>query len=304
MKKELGKILVPVDFSEPSVKAVSYAVNMASLINGEVLLLHVIQTPGIIAEFFKKSDYLVKMTDEIKDKLSVLGNEAMPENKGVKISNRVERGKPYEKILEVSDEINARMIILGDNHQQGGQEQNLGTTVFHVTLKSPVPVLTLKGDIDRMSERIVVPLDLTGQMRKQLFSAMVYGLNYGAEIFLVSSLVGGIKMRESRIYKKIKLAKKTLTENGVKCQAQIFPRSETPPFQNVLSYAKEVNAGLILLLTHKEGYTYDNYIGAFAHHIINKSEVPVLSLTSAATEIDNTSVFKGFVDPAGMLLKG
>lgn len=65
--------------------------------------------------------------------------------------------------------------------------------------------------------------------------------------------------------------------------------------------AEEIDAGLILVMTHKEGYTYDNYIGAFAHHIINKSAVPVHSLTSAATNIDFAKFLQSFADPAGML---
>ena len=303
MIKDLKNILVPIDFKEPSLKAFRYACNLASKLGGKVILLHVLQTPGILADFFAKGNALVQMTDDIKNKLdAIAGNYADCEN-APEISTRVERGKPYEKILKVAEAMKVRMIILGENHEEDGANQNLGSTVFHVTLKSPVPVLTLKGKTDRMNEKIVVPLDLTGQMRKQLFSAMVYGLNYGAEIHLVSALIGGIKMRESRIYRKLKQAKETLRENGVSCAIKLFPRTEVPPFKKVIRYAKEIDAGMILVMTHREGYTYDNYIGAFAHHIINESQVPVLSLTAAATDVDFARFLKGFVDPAGMLMK-
>ncbi len=302
MKKELKNILVPVDFDAPSLNALKYAYHFAKNLNGELILLSVIETPGLLADFFSSGDSLVKLTNQYKEKLYE-SSEPYQKKGDVKISTRVERGKSYRKILEVADESNARLIILGENHQKDSPDQELGSTVYHITLKSPIPVLTLKGDAESMKDKIVVPLDLTRQTRKQLFSAMVYGLNYDAEIYLVSALVGGIKMKDSRIHNKLVKAKQLLQENGVKTHVKLFERSETPPFRRVIEYADEISAGMILLMTHQEGYTYDNYIGAFAHHIINKSKVPVLSLTSSATREDFEKMFKGFVDPVGMLTK-
>lgn len=302
MKKELKNILVPVDFNEPSLKATKYAYNLATNLEAEIILLYVLQTSGLVADFFSKGDNLVKMANQAKDKLAEVVNSTNKEG-NIKITTKVERGKPYEVILKAAKENNVRMIILGENHQGEDANQNLGSTVYHVTQKSPVPVLTLKGDIDKMNSSIVVPLDLTSQMRKQLFSAMVYALNYNAKVHLVSALVGGIKMRDSRILWKLKKAKKTLVENGVDTTTKIFPRSEEPPFRQVIRYAKEIEAGMILLMTHKEGYTYDNYIGAFAHHIINKSQVPVLSLTAATVKDNFTSLLKTFADPAKLFVE-
>jgi hypothetical protein len=60
---------------------------------------------------------------------------------------------------------------------------------------------------------------------------------------------------------------------------------------------------MILLMTHKEGYNYDNYIGAFAHHLINRSSIPVLSLTASATDFNFRELMKSVVDPVGMFFK-
>jgi nucleotide-binding universal stress UspA family protein len=182
-------------------------------------------------------------------------------------------------------------------------QQDLGTTVYHVTLNSPVPVLTIKGNSKKFGDSLMVPLDLTRQTEKQLSSALVYALNYGLRISLVSALIGGIKKEKSRIYQKLQDARKTLEENGVECDIKLFDRSEMPPFMRVIEYAKETQAGMILVMTHQEGYTYDNYIGAFAHHIINQSEVPVLSLTASASNLNFRQLLADIVDPVGMLFR-
>lgn len=303
MKRDKKHILVPVDFREPSKRAAAYAVRLAKRLNAEVFLLNIIETPGMLSKFFESGNLLVKITDQAKDELQAMVNSLAEVNGDVKVISRVDRGKRYERILKVAKEIDARMIILGENHEGDEAEKNLGSTVYHVTLKSPVPVLTLKGDPGEFPESIVVPLDLAHETRKQLYSAMVYGLNYNAKIHLVSSLVPGVNVRQSLIYKKMRDAKRTLEQNAVDTEIQIFEKKAAPSYQRVLEYAEEIDAGMILLMTHQEGYNYDNYIGAFAHHLINSSKIPVLTLTASATDFNFRELIKTMVDPVGVFFK-
>jgi nucleotide-binding universal stress UspA family protein len=303
MKKDKKYILVPVDCREPSRRAAAYAVRLARKLNAEVYLLHIIETPGMLAKYFESGSALVKVTDQAKDSLQELVTELSRLDADVKVVSRVDRGKRYDRILKVAYEIDARMIILGENHEGDEAEKDLGSTVYHVTLKSPVPVLTLKGDPGAFPESIVVPLDLAHETRKQLYSAMVYGLNYNAKIHLVSSLVPGVNVKQSLIYKKMRDARRTLEQNGVDTEIQLFEKKGVPSYKRVLEYAEEINAGMILLMTHQEGYNYDNYIGAFAHHLINGSKIPVLTLTASATDFNFRELIKTMVDPVGIFFK-
>ena len=91
MKKDLKNILVPVDFKEPSVKALRFAANLAHRIQGEIFLLYVMDTPGLLADFFSSGDQLVKLTDRAKEKMQEL-SASIEELKGIPVRNRVERG--------------------------------------------------------------------------------------------------------------------------------------------------------------------------------------------------------------------
>ncbi|MBN2520103.1 MAG: universal stress protein [Bacteroidales bacterium] len=301
MKNELKNILVPVDFEPASTIAAKYAVNLAKRLNSNIILLYVVEMPGLFYDIFSSGSEIEKIIQNADNKLNNLVNEIKKD--GIEIKYRVEKGKPYERILEVSDEENARMIVLGENHSGNEAENNLGTTVFHVTLKASVPVLTIKGDKKEMGCKILVPLDLTKRTGKQVYSAIVYGLNYKAEIYLVSSVVGGVKIKESRIYRRLKRIKNLIEENGIKCYVKLYKRSEISPYKRVLEYINEIDPDMVLLMTHQEGFQHDNYIGAFAHHIINESPVPVLSLTSSASNFNYSEVFKNIIDPIGILKK-
>jgi nucleotide-binding universal stress UspA family protein len=146
-------------------------------------------------------------------------------------------------------------------------------------------------------------MDLTQVNRKQTYSALVYGLNYGAKIHLVSSLIPGVRVKQSLIYQKMRDAKRTLEQNGVDTEIRILEKDKRPSYERVLNYAEEIHADMILIMTHREGYNYDNYIGAFAHHLINRSTIPVLSLTASATDFNFREVIKTIVDPVGIFFK-
>ena len=303
MRKDKKYILVPVDFQGPSRDAAQYALRFAKQLKSELYLLNIIDTPRFMGKFFESGNLLVKVTDQAKEELQKMSGELSQIDQGITIHTRVDRGKRYERILAIAKEIDARMIIMGENHQGDEAEKDLGSTLYHVTLKSPVPVLTLKGRDPQFPRDIVVPIDLALETRKQLYSAMVYGMNYGAKVHLVSSLVPGVKLRQSLIYKKIRNAKLTLEQNGVETELEIFEKGSKPSYELILDYAQRINAGMILIMTHREGYNYDNYIGAFAHHVINRSSVPVLSLTASALEFTLKEVMKSIVDPVWIFLK-
>jgi len=301
--KDYTTILVPVDFNEPSLKAAQYAAQLAGSQNGELILMNVIETPGLLMEFFSSGDELVNITNQSKDKLQKIANSLQETWPNVKFGTLVERGKPYLKILEAAQTPEIKMVVLGENHDCQEPDTELGTTVFHVTLKSTVPVLTVKGMPARVKNKIVLPLDLTRDTDKNLKSALMYGKNYNSEIHLVSALIGGIRISESRIYKKLKDAEKVLNANDIRTQVKVFEISKTPPFMRILEYVEEVDADMIIVMTHQEGFTFDNYIGAFAHHIINLSKVPVLSLTASATNNDIDHYLKTIIDPIGLFQK-
>ena len=303
MKPHLKNILVPVDFNEPSSIAVKYAVDIARKFEGRVCLLYVIEAKGIIEEFLQSGNELVKLTEHAKIKLERMASE-IKSSENIEVETRIERGKIYRKILETGKEIDARFIILGENHPHSEENQTLGTTVFQVTTKSTVPVVTVKGTKTSFGSKFVVPLDLTKQTQKQLIAAIAYGRNYNAEMHLVSAKIANIRMRSSLIQRKLRNARKTLFENGVNGSCKLYEySSDIPPYKRVLEYAAEIQADAILVLTHQEGYTYDNYIGAFAHHLINESPIPVISLTSNAVTFKMENFLMPILDPVGFLFK-
>ncbi len=303
MKAHLKNIVVPVDFNQPSLDAIEYALDFAGHIRGKLNLVYVIETRGVIYDMMRKGDELVKITEKTKEKLEQLA-EPYRKSHNIEIITHVLRGRIYKEILEFSDSIDARMVILGDNYPCISDDQTLGSTVYHVTLKSKAPVITVKCGNKQVGKKVVVPLDFTRQSRKQVLSSLAYGIHYDAEINLVSVKIADIKTQDSIIHGKLDKAHKSLNRNGVPATYKLYEYDRNiPPYKRVLEYAREIDADLILLLTHQEGFIHDNYIGAFAHHIINESPINVLSLTTKASDFSIKDVMKQIIDPFSYLFK-
>lgn len=298
MNKPLKDILVPVDFEEASLKAVEYAANMAARSNATIRLLHVLEIGNMFSEFFLSVDEVVKLTENIKERL--LQIEGMLKSRNIEATTHIERGKPHQKILEAARQFKPAFIVLGENHQAGNMA-TLGSTVAQVTLHALAPVITINGDYTEVGSKLTVPLDLTKKTGHQICSAILFARKFNMKVFLVSALIGGINALESRIYKKLEQTRKTFEANKIDCEMKLFPRSNIPPYRRVLEYARETEASLILTMTHQEGFRYDNYIGAFAHNIINESTIPVLSFTYNAVNLHYGDILKSVIDPLNIL---
>jgi nucleotide-binding universal stress UspA family protein len=288
-----NKILVCIDFQEQSLMGLHQCYDLVRFLKAEVVLLYVIESTDF---FFKKSNAnLDKAKEEVEDRLRKL-IEVECEGSKLEFSYIVKTGKVSECIIETAREINARFIIMGKNGSTQGIKKFLGTNTTKVISESDFPVISVKGKHSIGYKNIVLPLDLSKSTREKVASAISFSKFFGSHIHLVSVHSVGIIFQATNLYNRIKKIERMFSNNGIKCSHKFFRRAELPDYQYVLDYSKEVDADLIIVMTHQEGRIRDYYIGAFAHHIINESEIPVLSLTPSLP-LEEETVVESIVDP-------
>ena len=292
---EKYRIIVAYDFQELSDIALNRAYKLARFVNTGILLVSVVNDElFLLSDLFKNEDSdnaKKKMVDiihrEMSERLQKIAERASAES-GVPVSFRIETGKIYERILSAAKEIAPRFIVMGRTSKQTSLIR-FGSNAMHVVEKSSCPVITIpNAQCDADFKNILLPIDLTKQTREEVFNAVSFGLFFDARIHLVSVVMGGIVERKSRIYTKMQNMKKAIEENGVKCTEKLFKKSSRAIHEVILEYADEIRADSIMIMTHQEISTSDKYIGAVAHQLINDSSVPVISLTSAASSVNNT----------------
>lgn len=299
MSDRKNKIIVPLDFHEQSMIALEQTRGIARFMNAEVIILYIIESTDIITSMFMKEDQQKRIYSEVENKLNELA-VSTSEKFGQPVSVRIEKGKVYEQILKVADEVKARFIIMGKNDVDDGYKKFIGSNTSHVITNSDCPVITIKGKEHNLGvKNIVLPLDLTKKTREKVFNAVSFGLHFNSTIWMVSVLTGGISLTSSRIYAKMKRAKEMIEENGVPCNIKLFKKSDVPDYEIINKYAVDIDADLIMIMTHQESRWRDHYIGRLAHEVINRSDIPVMSMIPSDPK-KSKKVVKTFVDPFGI----
>ncbi len=291
-------ILVCIDFQEQSLIALRQCIDLAKFIKAEVLLLYVIESNDFFSGFFAPS--LDKVKAEVEERLQNICKE-MNEVGDITFRYAIENGKVYERIVIKAEEINARFIVMGKNGSNQGFKKFLGSNTIHVISESKSPVISVKGRGSIGYKKIILPLDLSKRTREKVGNAISFSKHFGSEVHVVSVLSGGVFFQKSRIFKKMKKVQKELEINDVTCVLKLYNKNKQPDWERVIEYSKEIDADLIMVMTHQEGRARDYYIGSFSHHIINESEIPVLSIIPSRETDEDETVIEALVDPFDMV---
>lgn len=141
---DVKKILVPVDGSAPSKRAVATAVYLAGVCQAEITLLTVVDLNEKISSFEQVSTggYI---PSELKEEPYQLLAELMHSiPSAIKAKTLVEIGAPAETVVDVCAQQNFDLIILGTRGQTEFKNFILGSVSEYVLHHTPHPVLIVK----------------------------------------------------------------------------------------------------------------------------------------------------------------
>lgn len=145
----IKKILVPVDFSDYSKRALRYAVDFSKHFNSELILISVIE-PMIYPADFSMGQVAIPATDQnlterIENELKTLEENEIGGQ--VKSKRIIKSGKPFYEIVETAREEDVDLIIIATHGHTGVEHLLFGSTAEKVVRKAPCPVLTLREPI-------------------------------------------------------------------------------------------------------------------------------------------------------------
>lgn len=134
----LQRILLPVDFSECSRKALQYAVSFARQFHAEVVLLHVVEVVPV-----EGHTVAVEIREEAARQLSEWRKEIV--SRATVKAVVTEAHSAHEAIVEAARESNVDMIVLGTHGRTGLAHLVLGSTAERVVRHAPCPVLVVRA---------------------------------------------------------------------------------------------------------------------------------------------------------------
>ena len=147
MNADIRNILVPVDFSEHSDRAVAYAARLAKQLNASLELLHVINDPILAAAWGPDvyvpdlTELLKALTDDAETRLGV--TLAGLRGQGLAASSAVRQGIADRSIAAHAVAGCFDLIVMGSHGRTGLSHALIGSVAERVVRHAPCPVLTV-----------------------------------------------------------------------------------------------------------------------------------------------------------------
>ena len=148
MRNIIERILIPVDFSRCSDRAVTYAVRLAARLDASIELMHVVEDPILSGAWSPDIqvpsvlEMLETLSREAEVKLAAM--QTATRAQGITTSSVVRPGRPSQAIVEHAEAGRFDLIVMGTHGRTGLSHALLGSVAERVLRHAPCAVLTLK----------------------------------------------------------------------------------------------------------------------------------------------------------------
>ncbi len=268
-------ILIPTDFSEVCENAIDHGTYLAQALKSQVWLLHVFdkETEKYLKENNIEAGNLEIKLKEIADKYS--------DKYDVSIDTLLESGSLFDKIKEVNDRINAKLIILG-THGKVGFQRIAGSYVLKVVTSTNTPTIVVQKKSETEGyKNIVFPITANTEDRQKVSWAVNIAKVFNSTVHLIPKFESE-KYHKTKIMNVTKQIKDIMAKYDVKFVDKVSSPEAGNFAKQVIDYAVENNADLIMTLVNKDKAffftSWDEQI------IYNSSQIPVICINPVDTK--------------------
>jgi universal stress protein A len=139
----IERILVPIDFSDPSLRALDQAVEFSRPYEAELILLFVVErgyyeSPLLVPDSGSVLEHQARAAEEkLEEMCRTLGKQ------GVKCRTLVEFGVAYQEIVEAAAKVQANLIVISSHGRTGLAHVLIGSVAERVVQHAVCPVLVI-----------------------------------------------------------------------------------------------------------------------------------------------------------------
>jgi nucleotide-binding universal stress UspA family protein len=281
MEQQKKIILVAVDFNEVSTVAAKQACVFAKILGKSVVLLYVYHNTGFLGKLFtqeQNKNVLQSAMDELNKLVSSLREEY-----GVDIDCVVKEGSVHGEIVEFSEAINPRYLVIGtrSHFHKDYSKKSIGAIASKVIRSAKCPVITINSPVLHTQIRnILVPLDLTNETRQKVGLAIEIAQHFNSKMHVISALwsIGNTGV-EYQLKAQLIQVQKVAEKAGLECVTEIIECEETNSIPVITEYiANTPGIDLLVIMTQQEDAIVEFFLGSTAQEMIRLSNIPVLSV--------------------------
>ncbi len=274
----MTKILVPIDFSDNSLNALEFGIQIANRLKAELKILHV-KTKKIEYRYSKKETELM-LSDNVAEWL----HEIVEKNKekylvpGGKFDYKVREGNVIKEVTNQAKYDDTTLIVIGTHGASGFEDKWIGSNAYRLVHNATVPVLTVRPERKwRSISKIVLPISFSKPSRQKVPAVVGMAKLFNAKIFVVGLKEPGYNILRSRVSSFVKQTVRFINKNtDLSVESRIL--SGKSKSELLLDYISEVDADVIATNILHTSNPLENLIKPFANQLINESDCPVLAV--------------------------
>lgn len=267
----MSTVLVPLDFSEHSLNALHCVMQMKDKLKAEIALGYV-KPSNFFKSFLGSASEKQQLEDEVQEKLKHLKTQY-----GYDFEFHESEGAIYKNVVQMAEQIEAEMIIMGTHGHSGFEEFWIGGNAYKTVSAAPCPVITMRESFmkDRF-DNIVLPIDQSEHTRQKVPFTTDLAQRFGATVHVTGICTDSDDDTVIRMRQYTHQVLDFLEEHEVSAKHDLLFGSNIT--EKTLEYAQENNADLVTIMTEQELNPSNLIMGAFAQQMVNHSPIPVLSL--------------------------
>ncbi|WP_298527629.1 universal stress protein [uncultured Christiangramia sp.] len=272
----MKNILVPTDFSDQAEKALKVAAQLARKFDSEIYLLHMLELPMMLIDPVHGSSqnvpealFFMKLAHQRFSRLKMADYL-----EGLKVHETVQFHRAFEGIIEISQENNCEMIVMGSHGASGYQEMFIGSNTEKVVRNSEIPVLVIKNEIpDFRIENFVFATDATSDQKDLLSRAMKFARAIDTQMHLLFVNTPNDFLSTAEATKRIL----KFTEEYPELETNIHIYNDISVEKGILNFARKRGADLLGIGTHGRKGLAHFFNGSISEDLVNHANRPVVT---------------------------
>jgi len=271
------KIVVGIDFSDCSLKALAFAITIAQKFRAGVTMVWVRH------QHYPKKLFSVdekKLFSKVEQWFHELIQEHTSQLPGQPFEYVILKGKVYDEICALAEELDAFLVVLGVHGVSGLEAFWMGRNTKRVIsiCKRPIIILRAEVDVGRGLERIVMPLDRTKETRQKIPMTTTLARSFNSEVHILGLSTSSMDDSRGQIRKYVAQAEDCFREHNVRYTVHYLEADNLA--ETTLNYAKKINANLISIVTKKETEPSKIWLGPLVSQLVADSSIPILWIPS------------------------
>jgi nucleotide-binding universal stress UspA family protein len=306
----IKNVLIPVDFSPPSMVAVNCGIELARKLRATVTLLHVMefQFVGGYPFVVEAAENDTARRERAERMLSALAAPEDQDDLDLRIA--VRSGDVKDEIVAAICEQNADMVVMGTHGRGLFRRLVIGSITEGILRKVPIPVLTVcRTNRPLAVKRLLFATDFSECSRQAFRDVLQFARDMNCQLVIVHAL-----QKASLVLSTVDVATYISEEDVQEATGKIASLVEEAsragvgtesilkegvPMEVILRAAEDTGADIIVLPVQHKGFIEKALLGTTAEPVIRDADVPVLCIpiNVAEEELPATQLDRASVDP-------